>query len=104
MRLFAVSASVGIILLTIPPMACAQDSKTQEHAIAEIKKLGGQVEVAADRPGKPVVAVNLKQTRGGDASLEHLQRLTNVKILGLDQSARALPTQGFSICKRRCPS
>src|SRR6266481_2388675 len=84
MTLYIPVVLVGLILVVTQPMVRAQDSKTeQERAVAEIKKLGGKVEVDAKRADAPVVAVNLKQTPVADASLEHLKGLTKLEILSL---------------------
>lgn len=58
----------------------------QDRAIAEIKKLGGSVEVDATRPNMPVVAVDLKHTKVIDASLEHLKGLTRLERLYLKET------------------
>jgi hypothetical protein len=88
MRLFAALAAVGALLVMTQPMLRAQDAKAeQERAIGEIKKLGGKVEVDIKRPGTPVVGVDLKHTKVGDASLEHLKGLTHLEILRLKDSA-----------------
>jgi hypothetical protein len=90
MRLCASLALAGACLVTASPMIVrAQDSKAkQERAIAEIRKLGGKVEVDTKHPGPPVVvAVDLKHTRVIDASLEHLKGLSQVEILFLKDTA-----------------
>jgi Leucine-rich repeat (LRR) protein len=84
MRLYALLALVGAFLAAIQPMLQAQDGKAkQERAIAEIKKLGGKVEVDAKRPDRAVIAVDLKHTKVVDASLEHLKGLTKLEKLYL---------------------
>ena len=88
MKLYAPMALIGIFLVVTQPMLRAQDSKAeQERAIAEIKKLGGKVEVDTHKPEMPVVGVNLKHTKVVDASLEHLKGLTNLEILYLKDTA-----------------
>ncbi len=84
MKLYVPLALAGVFLVAIQPMLRAQDGKAkQERAIAEIKKLGGKVEVDISRPDRPVVGVDLKHTRVIDASLEHLQGLTRLEKLYL---------------------
>jgi hypothetical protein len=84
MRLNAPLALVAIFLIAPQPVLRAQDSEAKiERAIAEIKKLGGKVEVDAKSAGTPVVSVDLKHTKAVDASLEHLKGLTRVQILFL---------------------
>jgi Leucine-rich repeat (LRR) protein len=84
MKLYAPLAVVGALLVGFQPMLRAQDGKAkQERAIAEIKKLGGKIEVDINKPGGPVVGVDLKHTKVVDVSLEHLQGLTNLEKLYL---------------------
>ncbi len=90
MRLCAPLALAGAFLVMAQPvMLRAQDSRAkQERAIAEIKKLGGKVEVDRRNPDLPVVvAVDLKHTKVIDASLEHLKGLTDIEILFLKDTA-----------------
>lgn len=87
MRLYVPMTLVGIFLAVTQPMLWAQDGKAeQERAIAEIKKLGGKVEVDTNSPDMPVVGVNLKHTKVIDASLEHLKGLTKLGILNLKET------------------
>ena len=87
MRRYAPLALVGVLLVVSQPLLRAQYSKAeQEKAIAEIKKLGGKVEVDPKSPGMPVVGVNLKHTKIVDASSGTPQRL--------DQARNTLP-QGY---------
>src|SRR5258708_35836793 len=82
MRLYALLALVGIFLVMTQPMLRAQDSKAEKkRAIAEIKKLGGEIEVDTKSPDMPVVGVNLKHVKEVDASLEHLKGLTELQRL-----------------------
>jgi Leucine-rich repeat (LRR) protein len=84
MRQFAALALVGTLLVVTQPMLRAQDRKAaQERAIAEIKKMGGKVEVDTQSPDITVLGVNLKHTKVMDASLEHLKELTKLQILYL---------------------
>lgn len=84
MRDYALLLLAGIALLAMQPLLQAEDSKAeQDRAIAAIKKLGGKVEVDTNNPDMPVVAVNLKYTKAGDASLEHLKGLTRLEVLFL---------------------
>jgi hypothetical protein len=84
MRLYAPLALVGIFLFMTQPIIRTQDSKAdKERAIAEIKKLGGEIEVDTKSPDLPVVGVNLKHVKEVDASLEHLKGLTELQRLML---------------------
>ncbi len=75
-------ALVGVLLgMTFPALRAADRKAEQARAIAEIRRLGGEVEVDVTRPDMPVVAVNLRHTRLIDASLEHLKGRTELEIL-----------------------
>ena len=52
--------------------------------IAEITKLGGKVSVDEKSPGKPVIGVDLSQTRATDKALQHIDRLTQLRSLNLE--------------------
>jgi Leucine-rich repeat (LRR) protein len=87
MRRYAALALAGMVLVLTQPLLRAQDGQAgQERAIAEIKKLGGKVEVDPKRPSVPVVGVNLKHAKVVDASLEHLKGLTELEILFLEDT------------------
>ena len=58
-------------------------SDAEKKAIAAIKKLGGKVTFDERKPGKPVIFVNLVNTKVTDAGLVHLKGLTNLQSLGL---------------------
>ncbi len=82
MRLYTPVALAGLVLILTQPVPRAQDSKAeQERAVAQIKKLGGKVEVDRERPDAPVVGVDLSHAKVIDASLEHLKGLTTVERL-----------------------
>jgi len=55
----------------------------QAEIISAIKKLGGVVEIDEQRPGKPVVKVDLHETKVTDADLEILESLTELRTLDL---------------------
>jgi hypothetical protein len=87
MRYYAPIALVGMLLVVTQSMLRAQDDKAeQDRAIAEIKKLGGKMEVDSKRPDRPVIAVNLKRTKVMDASLEYLRGLTRLEKLYLEET------------------
>jgi internalin A len=80
MRQYAVIALVGLLLVMTQSMLRAQDSKAEKkRTIAEIKRLGGQLEVDTNNPDLPVIGVNLKHTKEVDASLEHVKGLTELQ-------------------------
>ena len=74
-----------LILLASGTTALAQTpaATKQEAAIAAILKLGGTVERDEQRPGQPVVKVDLHQTQISDADLVHVAGLTELKHLDL---------------------
>ena len=58
-------------------------SDAEKKAIAAIKKLGGRVKVDDEKPGKPVISVDLRRTKVTDAGLVHLKGLTELRGLFL---------------------
>src|SRR5207249_10271312 len=58
------------------PVLSAQNSEAaRAEAIAELRKLGGRVEVDEARPDKPVIRVDLSRSEVADAELVHLRGL-----------------------------
>ncbi len=87
MKMYVALALVATALVTPALLLRGQDGKAEQaRAIAEIKRLGGTVEVDSKRPDLPVIGVNLKHTKVIDASLEHLQGLTRLEILSLKET------------------
>ena len=73
MHYFTMSTLAAALLLVPGPSASAQsDNAEQERAIARIEKLGGKFELDEKRPGKPLIKVDLRQTKVTDADLEIL--------------------------------
>jgi Leucine Rich repeat len=84
MRLCRSMTLIGLFLVLPHPELRAQNGKAdRDRAVAEIKKLGGTVELDTRSPSMPVIGVNLKHTPVIDASLEHLKGLTNLERLFL---------------------
>ena len=84
MRYFTMSTLAAALLLVPGPSVRAQgDNAEQERAIARIEKLGGKVELDEQRPGKPVIKVDLRQTKVTDADLQILKAFTQVRSLNL---------------------
>ena len=76
MHYFTMSTLAAALLLVPGPSASAQgDNAEQERAIARIEKLGGKFELDEKRPGKPLIKVDLRQTKVTDADLEILKGL-----------------------------
>src|SRR5438874_12707779 len=71
---------VGLLLLVGAGWA------DEAAAVQAIKKLGGTVEVDAQRPGKPVLEVYLGNTKITDAGLKELNELKNLVVLDLDNT------------------
>ena len=68
MHYFTMSTLAAALLLVPGPSASAQgDNAEQERAIARIEKLGGKFELDEKRPGKPLIKVDLRQTKVTDA-------------------------------------
>ena len=84
MHYFTMSTLAAAVLLFTGPSAWAQgDNAEQERAIARIENLGGKVELDEQRPGKPVIKVDLRRTKVTDADLEILKAFTQVRSLNL---------------------
>jgi Leucine-rich repeat (LRR) protein len=84
MHYFTMSTLAAAVLLFTGPSAWAQgDNAEQERAIARIENLGGKVELDEQRPGKPVIKVDLRRTKITDADLEILKGLTQLRSLNL---------------------
>src|SRR5262245_30855891 len=63
--------------------ARGEETKEQDEAVAAIEKLGGKVEVDANRPGKHAIAVKLTGDKVTDTDLVHLKPLTELQRLDL---------------------
>src|SRR5437763_421102 len=74
---------LALSLVCISSGLAAEPSSEQAKAIAEIKKLGGNVTIDEKSPGKPVVRVGLVGSAVTDAGLEHVERLTQLQELDL---------------------
>jgi hypothetical protein len=78
-------------LLAVASNAVGEDkvvkrSDAEEKAIAAIEKFGGRVTFDANKPGKPVISVDLSNTKVTDAGLVHLQGLTKLQELYLSKT------------------
>ena len=51
-----------------------------------IEKLGGQVTVDAESPTRPVIAIDLAETKVADADLEQLKAFPRLETLNLDHT------------------
>lgn len=72
-------------LLAAGPLLVAQESKEQERAVAELRKVGATVKVDGKAPGSPVVAVSLSgcSIPLTEATLAQLKGLPHVRTLDL---------------------
>ncbi len=64
----------------------AQDRQEADRAIAEIEKRGGKVRRDDNRPGKPVISVNLGRVKDGDACLKHIKTWPKLEDLQISFS------------------
>src|SRR5437763_378180 len=71
---------LGLLVLAVAGRA------DEAAAVKAIEKLGGQVTVDADRPGKPVVGVDLWRTEVTDAELKELKELKGLQTLDLRET------------------
>src|SRR5436309_15732235 len=84
MHYFTMSTLAAALLLVPGPSASAQgDNAEQERAIARIENQGGKFELDENRPGKPVIKIDLRRTKVTDADLEILKTFTQVRSLNL---------------------
>lgn len=75
-------------LLGLPPILNGQAKQTpQEKAIAQIKKLGGKIEVDTKRPQRPVVGIDLEKSKVNDDDLALLQFFPNLQSLNLAKTS-----------------
>jgi hypothetical protein len=82
-RIFAVLATLWALWLASASVA-QEKTGEQDRAVAEIKKLGGKVEIDAKKPGKPVVTVMLANREDiTDETLVFLKSLTQLTHLWL---------------------
>src|SRR5262249_4307137 len=71
-------------LLVSSAQLLAQDRRAeQEQALAELKRLRGQVKRDTNTSDKPVISVDLHGTRITDAGLEQLRSFNKIQILNL---------------------
>src|SRR5438552_15242740 len=75
---------VGAVML----VACLSGAARADEASAvkAVEKLGGKVTRDDKLPGKPVIGVNLNNTRVTDASLKELKDLKQLTSLNLDDT------------------
>jgi CxxC motif-containing protein (DUF1111 family)/Leucine-rich repeat (LRR) protein len=69
-----------------PERASEPGGVDQDGILAEIRRLGGTAEVDENRPGKPVVRLNLSGTRVTDTELAPLGALPQLQALDLSQT------------------
>jgi hypothetical protein len=77
--------TVGLFFVGSAAYAQKEDPK-EAAAIAEIRKLGGKVELDEERPSHPGIKVDLRKTKVEDKDLEHLKQLPHVQILYLNHT------------------
>lgn len=75
--------TAGLLLLTAPSIWAQDLDPEREQTIARIAKLGGKFELDEQRPGKPVIKVDLRRTKVTDADLEILKGFTQLRSLNL---------------------
>ncbi len=75
--------SLLLTAVILPSGSALRAGEDQEHAIAALLKAGATIERDAQRPDKPVVAVDLNYTWAGDQELEALRAFPELRILKL---------------------
>jgi hypothetical protein len=67
-------------------LTLAEPNPAKEPAVAAINKLGGRVTLDEEKPGKPVIGVDLTATKITDCGLVHLKGLTKLRLLFLTKT------------------
>src|SRR5581483_9534514 len=80
MRTYACIPLAAALLLSAPPHR-AKGENPEHHAVAEIKRLGGDVTVDEKLPGSPVIEVDLSFTAADAATLALLRELPEIRSL-----------------------
>jgi hypothetical protein len=75
--------AMGLSLTVVRWGWAVEPNAEQKKAVAEVHKLGGKVQIDDKRPGKPVIAVDLRGCNVTDGGLKHLRRLTELQRLNL---------------------
>jgi hypothetical protein len=68
-----------LTLLALSPASRADDQK----AVAALKKLGADIERDPQRPGKPIIRIDLTMKKVKDADLAFIKDLKDLQTLGL---------------------
>ena len=74
--------------LSLAAVACwaAEPRDGQQHALAEVKELGGSIIVDEKTPGKPVVGLSLCGRQVSDVELQQLNDLRDLRSLTLEHT------------------
>ena len=76
--------NVAWVLAVVPVLGLPTvKGQGQEKALAEVKRLGGKADLDMTAPGKPVVSVDLTNTKATDADLAFLDSLDSLTALRL---------------------
>jgi hypothetical protein len=84
-QLTACLAVAGLLAISTAMARAQKDAKSAE-AVAEIRKLGGKVDLDEERPDHPAIKVDLRRTKVTDKDLEHLKNLKHLQILYLNHT------------------
>src|SRR5262245_1030923 len=99
------------LMLTVPLIGCqqssTQDGRPKQPArdpevearpgVAEVRKLGGQIDVEEQNPKKPIVAIRLTNTALTDAGLASVASWSEIQLL--DLSATKITDAGLQHLK-----
>ncbi len=74
--------AVTIATIVVVTSGCAERTRTLPvDVIAEVKALGGTVEVDEVRPSKPVIAIDLSFTNADNAATDYIKDLATLRSL-----------------------
>jgi hypothetical protein len=94
------TCGLSVVLAAFPGLrlGAQEGDAEQERIVAKISELGGKVELDEQKPGKPVIKVNLSDTAAADKDLPQLQKLSQLRELNLSNTK--LTNAGMKVVSR----
>jgi Leucine-rich repeat (LRR) protein len=83
-RLVAIILVLSFVFVAVS--RAAEANPKEATAVADVKKLGGFVEIDEKNPDKPVIGVSLKGTKVTNSGLECLEGFSNLQSLDLSDT------------------
>jgi internalin A len=75
-----------LLLLHLAFLAPCRADESRDAALAAVTRLGGRVEVNVDSIAKPIIAIQLQETKTEDGDLAKLQSFRNLERLNLSKT------------------